>query len=112
MRLHIDYGDIIYDQPNNDSFCDMIEGAQYNAALAITGTIKGTSHLKIYKEHDFESLKFRRSFRRPCFFYELQTTQLPKFQYDLIPKESCTYKTRNHDKIETYYCKIDLCKYS
>ena len=112
MRLDIDYGDIIYHQPNNDSFCDMIEGAQYNAALAITGTIKWTSHLKLYKEHDFESLKFRRSFRRPCFLYQLQTTQLPKFQYDLIPKEICTYKTRNHDKIETYYCKTDLFKYS
>ena len=112
MRLHIDYGDIIYDQPNNNSFCDMIERVQYNAALAITGAIKGTSHLKLYKEHGFESLKFRRSFRRPCFLYQLQTTQLPKFQYYLIPKESCTYKTRNHDKIERYYCRTDLFKYS
>ena len=51
MRLHIDYGDIIYDQPNNDSFCDMIEGAQYNAALAITGAIKGTSNLMLYKNN-------------------------------------------------------------
>ena len=25
---HIDYGDIIYDQPNNDSFCDIIERVQ------------------------------------------------------------------------------------
>ena len=25
VRPHIDYGDIIYDQPNNDSFCNMIE---------------------------------------------------------------------------------------
>ena len=49
LRLHIDYGDIIYDQPNNDSFCDMIERVQYNAALAITGAIKGTSHLKLFR---------------------------------------------------------------
>ena len=27
-RPHIDYGDIIYDQPNNDSFCNMIERVQ------------------------------------------------------------------------------------
>ena len=46
VRPHIDYGDIIYDQPNNDSFCDMIERVQYNAALAITGEIKRTSQLK------------------------------------------------------------------
>ena len=68
VRPHIDYGDIIYDQPNNDSFCDMIERVQYNAALAITGAIKGTSQLKLYKELGFESLKFRRWFRRLCFF--------------------------------------------
>ena len=103
MRPHIDYGDIIYDQPNNDSFCDMIERVQYNAALAITGAIKGTSQLKLYKELGFESLKFRRWFRHLCFLYKLRTTQLPKYLYDLIPKGSCTYNTHNQDKTETYY---------
>ena len=57
MRPHIDYGDNIYDQPNNDFFCDMIERVQYNAALGITGAIKGTSQLKPYKELSFQSLK-------------------------------------------------------
>ena len=76
VRPHIDYGDIIYDQPNNDSFCDMIERVQYNAALAITGAIKGTSQLKLYKELGFESLKFKRWFRHLCFLYKLRTTQL------------------------------------
>ena len=46
VRPHIDYGDIIYDQPNNEHFCNMIERVQYNAALAITGAIKGTSQQK------------------------------------------------------------------
>ena len=68
VRPHIDYGDIIYDQPNNDSFCDMIKRVQYNAALAITGAIKGTSQLKLYKELGFKSLKFRRQFRHLCFY--------------------------------------------
>ena len=45
----------------NESFCNLIEKVQYNAALAITGTIKGTSQLKIYYELGIESLKFRRS---------------------------------------------------
>ena len=43
VRPHIDYGDIIYDQSNNEHFCNMIERAQYNVALAITGAIKGKS---------------------------------------------------------------------
>ena len=31
---HLDYGDIIYDQPNNESFTHKIERIQKNAALA------------------------------------------------------------------------------
>ena len=112
VRPHIDYGDIIYDQPNNSSFCDMIEKVHYNAALAITGAIKGTSQLKLYKELGFESLKLRRWFRRLCFFYKLKTTFSPKYLYDLIPDGISAYNTRNQDKIETYYCRTDLSKYS
>ena len=41
IRLHLDYGDVIYDQPNNDSFSDKIEQLQYKACLAITGAIQG-----------------------------------------------------------------------
>ena len=47
IRPHLDYGDIIYDQPNNESFCNLFEKFQNNAALAITGAIKGKSQLKI-----------------------------------------------------------------
>ena len=32
--------------------------------------------------------------------------------YGLVPKGSCTYNTQNQDKIETYYCRTDLFKYS
>ena len=41
VRPHLDYSNIIYDQPNNESFTQKIEKIQYNAALAITGAIKG-----------------------------------------------------------------------
>ena len=59
IQPHLDYGDIIYDLPNNESFCSLIERVQYNAVLAISGAIKGTSQLKIYNELGIESLKFR-----------------------------------------------------
>ena len=42
------------------------------------------------------------------FLYKLRITQLLKYLYDLIPKGSCIYNTRNLDKIETYYCRTDL----
>ena len=50
VRPHLDYCDIIYDQPNSESFCNKIERVQYNAALAITGAITGTSQTKLYNE--------------------------------------------------------------
>ena len=42
IRPHIDYGDIIYDRAYNTSFHQNIESIQYNAALAIMGTVIGT----------------------------------------------------------------------
>ena len=48
VRPHLDRTDIIYDQPNNESLDQKIERIQHNAALAITGAIKGTSQSKLY----------------------------------------------------------------
>ena len=56
IRPNLDYGDFINDQPNNGSFCSKIESVQYNAALAITGAIRGTSQTKLYRELRLESL--------------------------------------------------------
>ena len=50
LRPNVEYCDFIYDQPHDKSFCNNLEKLQYNVALAITGTIKGTSKLKIYEE--------------------------------------------------------------
>ena len=48
VRPHLDYGDVIYDQPNNSRLSDKIESVQYNAALAITGAIRETSKAKCH----------------------------------------------------------------
>ena len=34
---------VIYDQPHKEGFSSKIESVQYNAALSITGAIKGMS---------------------------------------------------------------------
>ena len=59
IRPHLDYADIIYHQPHNESFTNKIESVQYNAALAITGAIKGTSRERLYQELGLESLSDR-----------------------------------------------------
>ena len=43
IRSHLDYADVIFDKPSNATFSNWIESAQYNPALAMTGTIRGTS---------------------------------------------------------------------
>ena len=68
VRPHLDCGDIIYDQPKSESFCNKLENIQYNAALAITEAIRGTSKTKLYKELGLKFLKSRREFRRLCTF--------------------------------------------
>ena len=68
VRPYIDSGDIIYDQPNNEHFCNMIERVQYNVPLAITDGIKGTSQQKNYSELGLESLRSGRWFRLLCVF--------------------------------------------
>ena len=50
IRLHLDYGDvIIYDRALNESFHKRLESTQYNAAIAITGTIRGILSEKFCK---------------------------------------------------------------
>ena len=40
IRPHLDYGVVICDQPENESFSSKIESVQYNVSLAITGAKK------------------------------------------------------------------------
>ena len=40
IRTYLDYGDIIYHQPHNGSFCQKSEPIQYQEALAMTGAIQ------------------------------------------------------------------------
>ena len=60
LRPHRDYGDVIYDRAFNESFQNKLESVQYNAALAITGAIRGSTREKLYQELGLESLKSRR----------------------------------------------------
>ena len=59
MRPLIDYGDIIYNQPQNESFGEKLESVQYKVALAIAGAMQETSRDKIYQELGLESLNLR-----------------------------------------------------
>ena len=60
IRPHLDYGNILYDNPNNENFQSKLEKIQYGACLAITSAIKGTSRERLYNELGLQLLITRR----------------------------------------------------
>ena len=92
----------MYDKPNNETFINKIEKSRYDAALAITGTIRGTSREKLCAELGLESLKFRRWFRKLTCFYKIQSTGLPKYLLQLIPTNNHSYILRKLLNIPHY----------
>ena len=108
VQLHLDYGDILYDQPNNKSSCQKIETIQYNAILAITGAIKGTSQVKVYNELGLDSLAFRRWLRKLCLSYETKKTGLPEYLFNMIPQSTTVSQLRmlQHSNKEQMYSNI------
>ena len=94
-RPHLDYGDIIYDNPGNMTFADRLESVQYNAALAITGCIRGTSQEKSYAEIGLESLHDRRYCRKRCSFYKIVNGYSPSYLSSNLPEPyTMPYATR------------------
>ena len=91
IRPHLDYCDVIYDQPHNASFSRKIESVQYNAALAITGTIKGTSRERLYEELGFENLSDRRKYRRLVTFFNIVNCSGPSYLTKLLPNKQRSY---------------------
>ena len=112
VRPHLDYGDIIYDQPQNESFCNKLESIQYNAGLAITGAIRGTSKTKLYKELGLEFLKSRRRFRQLCTFYKIRTYNIPLYLADLLHKGTHSYNTHNSEDITTFQSRTETFNFS
>ena len=98
IRPHLDYGDVIYDQPNNDSFSDKIEQLQYKACLAITGAIQGASRECLYNELGLETLISRRWCRKRCAIYKLLSNQCLKYRFDIIPSSESFYDTHKEQR--------------
>ena len=104
IRPHLDYGDAIYDQPNNDSFTDKIEQLQYKTCLAITGAIQRTSSEYLYYELGLESFSSRRCCRKLFAIYKLLSTQfLPKYLFDIVPSSESFYDARKKQKLFFYF---------
>ena len=104
-RPHFDYEDVIFDHAFNEPFQNKLESVQYNAVLAITGAIRGSSWEKLYQELGLHSLKSRRWYRELCLFFKLKENKHLCYLFHIIPKVLSTHTTRNHNNIPSFNVK-------
>ena len=114
IRPHLDYGDVIYDRAFNESFHQRLESIQYNAAIAITGTIRRTSSEKLFQELGLETLKSRRWFRKLYLFYKILHSKSPSYLFNLIPENNNPYASRSalNNQIPFFNVKANFLKNS
>ena len=97
VRPHLDYGDVIYDKPNVGNFTSKLESVQYNAGLAITGAIRGTSKERLYQELGFEYLEKRRWYRRMCLFWKIINGFAPSYLSKFLPDKQPSRNPNRQD---------------
>ena len=86
---------MIYDTAHNGSFKSKLESIQYNAALAVTGAIKGSSTDKLYQELGLESLSMRSWYRKLNPLFKIIKTESPPYLFNLVPNNNRRQITRN-----------------
>ena len=122
-RSHLDYCDVIYHVPpieNTDNYdvnlnfqMRALESLQYQAALAITGTWRGTNRDKIYEELGWESLQNRRMSRRLSQFYKIMNGMTPMYMVNPVPKpRQNLYGFRSTNVIPLLKCRTNRFKKS
>ena len=112
IHPYLNYGDILYDKVFNVSFHQKIESIQYNAYLAITSAIRGSSREKFYQELGLKSIQHRRWYKKLCYFYKIYNKKSPDYLFQLIPLYKSSYKTRNADDIPFFKFRHNFFKNS
>ena len=95
VRSHLDYCDIIYhiapainpppQLPTFNSLMEKLERAQYQAALAITGSWQGSNCSKFNEELGWETLSDRRMSRRILQIHKIMNNKTPSYLKDKLP---------------------------
>ena len=113
IRPHLDYVDIMYDKAFNESFHAKLKSLQYNATLAIAGSIRWSSTEKSYEELGLKSLKSRRWCRKMRFLYKVVKSESPSDLFNTIPNSNNRqHQTRNSGNIPSFFAKHDYFKNS
>ena len=81
IRPHLDYGDILYDKPENENFQNKLKKAQYRASLAIQVQYKKHQGKKIYDELGLHLISKRRWCNKLIFLNKILNGFLPNYLY-------------------------------
>ena len=81
---------------------------QYNATLAITCAVRGTSREKLYQELGFESLQQRRWYRELCCLFKIINNKSPRYLFELIPSPNTRFFSRSSENIPQHRAKHDF----
>ena len=95
---------MIYDQPSNTSVSKNIESVQYNAALAITGAIKGSSCEKIVLGVRTGIPLWNKTGEKIVFtLYKVFSIGQPYYIYDLLPSIISSHGHANLNISRTFF---------
>ena len=83
---------------------------QYNAYLALTGAIRGTSKEKFYEELGLESLQQHRLYRKLYCFYKFYKNELSQYLFKLIPVRSSAYSSRSMQNLPFFKTRHNFFK--
>ena len=123
VRSHLDYCDTIYHIPalnsqtnlgvTLNSLMEKVERTQYQAALAITGTWKGSYRSKLYEELGWETISDRRWCKRILQIHKIKNKMTPSYLRDkLPPNRRLLYRFNNSNTFHEIRCKSSRYKNS
>ena len=111
---HFDYADIIWDNCAGYLSNDL-EQLHLDALRTIIGTVRGTSHQKIYSESGFSTLRIRRQRHKLVMFFKLVNLNAPFYLLRLLPPlvaQRNPYNLRNPLTRDVPFCRTELYRRS
>ena len=87
-----------------------IESFQYNACLAITGAVRGTSKERLYMELGLESLQYCCWYRKLCYLYKIIVNKSPNYPFKVFPASNTNYNIKNTNDVPLMNIKHNFFK--
>ena len=109
---YFDYGDVVWDNCTG-ILSENLEQLHLDALRTIIGSVRGTSHEKLYVESGFIPLKERRERHKLILYFKIVKGMVPDYLVQLLPNlvsDLNPYHRRNPLERRTIFCRTELYK--